>query len=220
VALLPTMVELEKAAGKVNYNAGLVLVRRGKVTNIKHDHQNGWDWRARVWDFGEYRASLSLDGDSVTVNCTCSTIAAPKWCPHIVALMATLQSYPKETPQWRYATTTPEVVTPTVALPSNTPEYAMTQRLLKAFQTTRKDSPIHANVQEAKPLIIEFGLRIISDHYNSMLALTIKIGIKRVYFVPKLVQFLSTIIGKESKIDVRYVHFAFPRLLFLNTLYQ
>lgn len=193
-ANLPTTEELIDRAGVDQYRRGVLLSRQRRISNIKSDVENGWDWRGRIWDQGEYRASLSLQGATAEARCTCSPTDPTLWCAHVVALVTTLTQQRTVAPNLVPKIPTPPS-RPTVAKPA---EFAKTRQLVNAFRTLTDTGITTRTVGQTRPLTVEFNLKLLSNYRQSTLALSMKIGATRLYFVPKLVDFLSRVVDRES----------------------
>ena len=193
-ASLPTSEELLDRAGLDQFRRGVLLSRQRRISNIKSDVENGWDWRGRIWDQGEYRASLALQGPTVEASCTCTPVDPKLWCAHVVALVTTLS---------QQRTLVPELVakiptSPSRPMGAKSNEFAKTQQLVNAFRALGDTTIRNRTVGQARPLTVEFNLKLLSDYRQNTLALSMKLGVTRLYFVPKLVDFLSRVVDRKS----------------------
>lgn len=193
-ASLPTPEELMERAGLDQFRRGVLLSRQRRISNLKSDLENGWDWRGRVWDQGEYRASLSLQGPSADTRCTCAPTDPNLWCAHVVALITTLAQQRALEPDLiaKLPAPTPR---PTAPKPK---QFAKTRQLVHAFRALGDTAIMNRSTGPARPLTVEFNLKLLSNYRKNTLALSMKIGVTRLYFVPKLAEFLSRVVDRES----------------------
>lgn len=186
---MPSAERLESLAGLHNYAEAKLI---SAAHNVKQLTAIPHGWKSWVWHQGHaYQASVSITDDKVAVECTCRNPTS-EFCPHVSAIIlaANQQTVPHVPNRTLVPTLTPSV-------PPNA-QYALAQQILREFQESRQQ-PDRVAQESGQTLLMEFGLSLLVPYpYNPVLAITLKIGAKRVQYVPNLAHFLTHVVGKTS----------------------
>lgn len=130
-------------------------------------------------------------------HCICANPSQAGLCLHAVALLFHLftssqagmvsllkLSHSAESPN------PPSAVSPTSLV---TGQHHLTQRLLGMFHQAPRPQPTPGN-----QLLAEFGLTPIASAHQAWLGLSLRIGEKRLQFVPKIEQFVGNILNQKD----------------------
>ena len=186
---VPNPQQIQTISDHFNYLEGMRLASTGKVSAVHAGSKQGQFSATVKGSDGAYHTSVTITLTTVSVLCSCSKWPPVSPCPHGVALLLTIN----DLSQSGSLSITPK---PSSVPPSVPGTHHLTKRLLGAFrQASRPDQIAIAASQE---LVVEFGLTAVSERYQPRLALSLKIGTKRVQYIPKIREFLNDILGQNT----------------------
>ncbi len=179
------MNELAEMAGPMQTAVGKRLFDEGKVRRLVESPGWPWDWLGEVQHgLRQHRTLIRLDENGVDGSCTCMGTQQAAVCSHIVAVaLAVVRQQAAEQKS--------------VAAGPKTGEPDRLEMLLNVFQDTGRSASRAAF--GVVPLKAQFSLKVVThDDHSRFLALGLSVGIKRLYLVKRMEDFLDRVDQQQA----------------------
>ncbi len=170
-----------------SYLRGEAYFRSGQVLSVKRE-ADGAGYRALVKgsDRNRYEVEIAFDeGGEVGASCECAAYSPLSYCKHIAAVLLSLADAKAEEPPAR-----DEVISERDA--------HLTKQVIFLFdrvlsrQTEAELSMIDDNFMDTETLDVEYSCKIVKSFSNKpMFAVSMKIGLARLYIVQRIKDFLK-----------------------------
>ncbi|WP_429374521.1 SNF2 helicase associated domain-containing protein [Paenibacillus sp. DS2015] len=186
--------------GRASYDKGDAYYLDGKVTFIYSDSEAGF-YKAIVKGNSSEQVTISseLDGE-VQAECTCPTLSSYSlYCQHIAAVLLSLHDIQEHGSSLMTLNNTNDHIEDEL-LGSSERQYELSNFMLELFtDKSIRSSRARSHFDSRTPLHVEFLCRLVANGYNRYIFnIEIKMGLKRLYIVQKIRDFLEAIDRGET----------------------
>ncbi|WP_256756724.1 DEAD/DEAH box helicase [Cohnella sp. WQ 127256] len=178
---------IQELCGPASYMRGEAYFRSGQVLTVKRE-ADGASYRATVKgsNRNRYEVEVAFDEDGeIGASCECTAYSPLSFCKHIAAvLLKLMETDSKELPA------EDEVI--------SEKDTHLTKQVIFLFDralSKQSDDDLNAindDFMDTQPLEVEFSCKIVSSFSNKpMFAVSMKIGLSRLYIVQRIKDFLN-----------------------------